>query len=87
MLTKTGLLVVSLLMPLVLVSASANAGTTISDRRYWPNDARRVEPDRTVVLRYDLDSASAYGQDVVRPAPAPNASPSAWRYQGGPKSR
>lgn len=81
------LLADSLLMPLVLVSATANAGTTISDRRYWPNDARRVEPDRIAVLRHDLDCAVAYGQDVLPPASAPNASPSAWRYQGGPKSR
>lgn len=85
--TKTGLLAVSLLMPLVLVSATANAGTTIADRRYWPNDATRAEPDRTVVLRRDLDSAFAYGQDVLPPVQGPNAGASPWRYQGGPKSR
>jgi hypothetical protein len=81
--TKTGLLSISLLMPLVLASATANAGSTISDRSYWPSEARRSEPNRTVFLRRDLTSAL----DSLPPALGPNAGASAWRYQGGPKSR
>lgn len=85
--TKTGLSAVLLLMPLVLLSATADAGTTISDRRYWPNEAKRAESGRTVILRRDLDSAFVYRQDVLPPAAEPNSGASPWRYQGGPKSR
>jgi hypothetical protein len=85
--TNQGLLAVSLLMPLVLASATANAGSTISDRSYWPSEARRTEPDRTVVVRRDQNFAFAYDQDSLPPALGPNAGASAWPYQGSPKSR
>ncbi len=39
MLTKR-LLSISLLLPLMAVSAAAHAGSTITDRSYWPNKAR-----------------------------------------------
>ena len=84
--TNKGLLAVSLLMPLVLATATANAGSTISDRSYWPSEARRTEPDRTVILRRDKKSAFSYGQDSLQPALGPNAGASTWRYQRGPKS-
>src|SRR5260370_31112061 len=84
---NTGLFAVSLLMPVVLASATANAGSTISDRSYWPSEARRTEPGRTVILRRDLNSAFAYGQESLPPALGPNAGASAWPYHGGPKSR
>lgn len=32
---------VSLLLPLVAVSATAYAGSTISDKNYWPSEARQ----------------------------------------------
>jgi hypothetical protein len=34
------LLAVSLALPVFAMSASAYAGATISDKRYWPNEAR-----------------------------------------------
>jgi len=42
------LLAISLALPIFAMSASAYAGVTISDKRYWPNEARsgtrRVAP-------------------------------------------
>lgn len=34
------LLAISLALPIFAMSASAYAGATISDKRYWPNEAR-----------------------------------------------
>ncbi len=39
MLTKH-LLAISLALPIFAMSASAYAGATISDKRYWPSEAR-----------------------------------------------
>jgi hypothetical protein len=40
MLTKR-LFTISLLLPLVAISATAHAGSTISDKSYWPSEARQ----------------------------------------------
>jgi hypothetical protein len=37
----TWLPTISLLLPLVTVAATAYAGSTISDRNYWPSEARQ----------------------------------------------
>jgi hypothetical protein len=71
--TDKGLLAVLLLMPLVLASATAYAGSTISDRSYWPNEARRTESDRTANFRRDLNSVFAYGRNSLQPAEGPIA--------------
>ena len=86
MLTKR-LFTIALLLPLVAVSATAHAGSTISDKSYWPSEAR--QSDRAVGLRRDLNSAFAYDQAGSRPqlATNPNDGGSAWHYQGGPKGR
>jgi hypothetical protein len=88
MLTKH-LLKISLLLPLVAMFATAQAGSTISDKSYWPNEARQSAQDRTVGSQRDLNSAFAYDQPGLRvqPATSPNEAGSAWRYQGGPKGR
>lgn len=88
MLTKR-LLTISLLLPLVAISATANAGSTISDKSYWPNEARRSAQEGTVGSQRDLNSAFAYDRATprVQPATIPNQSGSAWHYQGGPKAR
>jgi hypothetical protein len=85
MLTKR-LLTISLLLPLVAISATAHAGQTISDKSYWPSEARQNAQYRTVGSPSD---AFAYDQTGSRlqPVTSPNAGGSAWRYQGGPKSR
>ena len=87
MLTKH-LLTISLMLPLVAVSATAQAGSTITDKSYWPNEARQSTQERTGGARNDLNSAYAY--DRVAPRLQPTTTydgGSAWRYQGGPKSR
>ena len=83
------LLTISLLLPLAAISATAHAGSTISDKSYWPNEARRSAQISVVGSQRDLNAAFAYDQPVSRLQPATNHNErgSAWRYQGGPKSR
>jgi len=83
------LLTISLLLPLVAISATAHAGSTITDKSYWPSEARQSAPISTVGTQRDLNAAFAYDRPVSRlqPATNPNEGGSAWRYQGGPKGR
>lgn len=86
MLKKT-LLTMLLLLPMAALSATAQAGSTITDRSYWPNEARRSaqspiyaqDPGRSAIV-YDGRAA------VVAPAMSAMEDRSAQRYQGGPKS-
>ena len=87
---KKHLLTIFLLLPLVAISATALAGSTISDRRYWPSDVRQSTQITTVDSQRDLNSAFAYDWSAPTFAARnyPNENGSAWRrYQGGPKSR
>ena len=87
MLTKS-LLTISLMLPLVAVAATAQAGSTITDKSYWPNEARQSAQNRTGSARDDLNSAFAYDRGASRLQPATtNYGGSGPRYQGGPKSR
>ncbi|MEH2566408.1 hypothetical protein V1289_006035 [Bradyrhizobium sp. AZCC 2289] len=88
MLTKH-LLKISLLLPLVAISATAHAGSTITDKSYWPSDARQSAQTRTVGSQSDFNSALAYdrAEQPLRPVLNPNDVRSSPRYQGGPKSR
>ena len=81
------LLTISLLLPLVAISATAQAGSTITDKSYWPNEARQSTPIRAG-SQTDLNSAFAYDRPMSRLQPATtNSGGSAFRYQGGPKGR
>jgi len=81
------LITISLLVPLVAISATAQAGSTISDKSYWPSEARQTAPLRAD-LRPDVNSAFAYDRPTSRLEPANIANTgSASRYQGGPKGR
>ncbi|UPK33499.1 hypothetical protein IVB18_35610 [Bradyrhizobium sp. 186] len=80
------LLTISLLLPLVAISAAAQAGSTITDKSYWPNDARQSAPIRAV-SQTDPYSAFAYDRTAPRVAPATAGRGSEFRYQGGPKGR
>ena len=82
------LLTISLLLPLVAISATAHAGSTISDRSYWPNEARRTAPLKAE-SQTDVSSAFAYDRAASSSRPATNAvgSEAARPYQGGPKGR
>jgi hypothetical protein len=86
---KKSLLTISFLLPLAAVSATAYAGSTITDRSYWPSEARQSAQTRTVGSQNDLNSAFASYPAATRlqPATSPNEAGSAWHYQGGPKSR
>lgn len=81
------LLTISLLLPLVAISAAAQAGATISDKRYWPSE---VGPSahRTVGSQNKLSSAFASDRMTSRfqAATTVNEGRNVWRYQGGPKS-
>ena len=83
------LLAISLLLPLVAISATAQAGSTITDKSYWPSEARQSAQINTVGAQLDVNSAFAYNRPALRvqPAPTVNDGASAWHYQGGPKSR
>lgn len=87
MLTKH-LRTLSLLLPLVAISATAHAGSTISDKNYWPNEARRTVP-RVAGSQADVNSAFAYDRATSSLRPATNAigGEVARPYQGGPKGR
>jgi hypothetical protein len=73
----------------VAISATAHAGSTITDKSYWPSEARQNTPNRIVGSQRDLNSALAYDRAASpsQPVANPNDGGSAWRYQGGPKSR
>ena len=83
------LLTISLLLPLVAISATAHAGSTITDKSYWPSEAVQSAQYRTGGSQNDLGSALAYDRAASRLQPATNTidGRSAPRYQGGPKSR
>jgi hypothetical protein len=87
MLTKP-LLTISLLLPLVAMSATAHAGSTITDKSYWPSEARQSAQATTVGSPSDVNSAFAYDRTAPRlqPSTNPNDAGSSPRYQGGPKS-
>ena len=80
---------ISLLLPLAAISATAHAGSTITDKSYWPSEARQSAQINTVGSQRDMNSAFAYDRPGLRAQPAPtvNDGASAWHYQGGPKSR
>lgn len=67
---KKHLLTIPLLLPLVAISATALAGSTISDKRYWPSEVRQSTQITTVDSQRDLNSAFAYDRSAPRLQPA-----------------
>ena len=80
------LLTISLLLLLVAISATAQAGSTITDRSYWPNEARQSTPIKAG-SQADPYSAFAYDRATSRLEPTTAGGGSGFRYQGGPKGR
>jgi hypothetical protein len=74
------------LLPLMAISATAYAGSTISDKSYWPSEARQ-----TASLRAESHPNSAFAYDratsSLRPATTVIGGEAARPYQGGPKGR
>jgi hypothetical protein len=84
---KKHLLKISLLLPLMAISATAYAGSTITDKSYWPSEARQSAQIRTGSSQSDLNFAFAYDRAASPLQPVTNTSDrSASRYHGGPKS-
>jgi hypothetical protein len=75
MITKRFVLATSMML-FVAVAGQAYAGTTISDKRYWPSEVNSA--DQTTVQRPENAFDSA---DTPRGIEATGKS-----YQGGPKS-
>jgi hypothetical protein len=82
------LCIISLSLALAAVSATAQAGSTISDKSYWPNEAGRGAPSG-IGPRADARSAFAYDRTTSSSQPAIGSGgvDLPWRYQGGPKGR
>jgi len=87
MLTKR-LLSISLLLPLLAMSATAHAGSTITDKSYWPSEARPAVHGGTGTAQSVPRDAFASSEITPRFQAAPMADEgrNAWRYHGGPKS-
>jgi len=82
------LVVFSIVGPLVAASASAYAGSTISDRSYWPDEARRAVPSATIIAPRNPSAAFASDQKTMpfQPTLVQSGAGSAPHYHGGPKS-
>jgi hypothetical protein len=84
---KKHLLKISLLLPLMAISATAYAGSTIKGKSYWPSEARQSTQNRTGSSQSDLNFAFANDRAASPLQPVTNTSDrSASRYHGGPKS-
>jgi hypothetical protein len=86
--TNKHLLTISLVVPLVAISATAQAGSTISDKSYWPSVARQTAPLRAAT-QADVNAAFAYDRATSSLRSATNAfgGEAARPYLGGPKGR
>jgi hypothetical protein len=71
------LLAISLLASLVAMSATANAGATISDRRYWPSEVGPSAYHTVATQHAPRDAFAAIGETSEFSGP---------QYLGGPKS-
>jgi len=80
------LLTISLTLPLVAISATAHAGSTITDKSYWPNEAR---PSAYRVVSPKSELSSAFASSSMTPrfqiVPRSDDGSNAARYHGGPK--
>lgn len=87
MLTKH-LLKISLLLPLVAMSATAYAGSTITDKSYWPNEARQSAYG---IAAPQNAPSSAFASTAVTPrfqaGPMSDEVGNVRRYHGGPKGQ
>ena len=87
MLTKH-ILKIALSLPLVAIAATAHGGSTITDKSYWPNEARPAVRGGTGTAQREPLSAFAYSRMTsrFRGVPMANEGRNIPRYHGGPKS-
>jgi hypothetical protein len=85
---KKRVLTISFLLRLMAMSTAAQAGSTITDKSYWPEEARQTAQSSSVSSQSDLGSALAYDGSASGLQPATTASDgeSTPPYHGGPKS-
>jgi hypothetical protein len=85
---KRPLLTISFSLRLMAISTAAHAGSTITDKSYWPDEARQTAQSSSVSSQGDFDSALAHDglASSLQPAANTNDAASTRRYQGGPKS-
>jgi len=82
MLTKR-FLTISLLLPLVAISAAAHAGSTVTEKSYRTSAAKPAVHSGTGTAHSGPRDAFA---SSVQPAANMVDGANAWRYHGGPKS-
>ncbi len=70
---------IATLCAVTTLSGAALAGPTITDRSYWPNEARASSQSGPA-------PAKATGARAEHPAPVVNSGQQRCRYLGGPKS-
>jgi hypothetical protein len=79
---------ISLLLPLVAISATAHAGSTITDKSYWPSEAGRTAEGVTAPQNVP---SYAFASTVMTPrfqaGPMSDEGRSVRRYHGGPKGQ
>lgn len=81
------LLKTALSLPLLAIAATAHAGSTITDKSYWPNEARPAVYSGTSTVQ--SGSRDAFASSRMTPrfqiVPMANEVGSVPRYHGGPK--
>jgi hypothetical protein len=86
MLTKR-FLTTSLFLPLVALSAAAHAGSTITDKSYWPSAAKpTVHSEIGAMQSGSRDAFASSSMAPRKPVAAAVESSDSWRYHRGPKS-
>ena len=85
---KKPLLTISFLLRLMAISTAAHAGSTITDKSYWPDEARQTAQSSSLSSQSNFNSALADegSASSLQLATNTNESGSTRRYQGGPKS-
>jgi hypothetical protein len=79
-------LAISLLASLVAMSATANAGATISDKRYWPSEVGPSAYRAVNRQHVPHDAFAAIGRTASPAVASAPGEEDTWHYVGGPKS-
>jgi len=79
-------LAISLLASLGAMTATANAGATISDKRYWPSEVGPSAYRAVSAQHATRDAYAAIGRIASPAAALAPAEEDTWHYVGGPKS-
>ncbi|MFK4531592.1 hypothetical protein ABIF90_009573 [Bradyrhizobium japonicum] len=80
------LLAISFLASLVAMSATANAGATISDKRYWPIEVGSSSYRTVDTQHAPRDAFAAIGRSASPAVALAPTDENTWHYAGGPKS-